>query len=119
MAPSLRDANHSKAFKELKGNTCSIINDSTATHHRVKANEGLDDDEDGKTQCIKQARRRRVFLRLRVLPSGPWAFTPIFQMNWPRDDWTTICPNAGEGETKSAHSFFVIAALKLAFIACL
>lgn len=38
-----------------------------------------------------------AFLRVRVLPSGPWAFSSVFDVKWPRPvDWGRLSSEAGE-----------------------
>lgn len=60
-----------------------------------------DDRSDRQAEVGKYIDGRRetssAFLRVRVLPSGPWACSPLFDVVWPRPaDWGRGPTTAGE-----------------------
>lgn len=89
----------SRALSELRNQTDRRASGTHARTDCSVAVEGAlaDAHADDRRALGRNTTNKRLFLRVRVLPSGPFAFTPIFQVKWPRPaDWGRDRSKAGE-----------------------
>lgn len=102
--PSPKDMEQLRALTELRDQTASGAHGSTLNS---LAREAQGSAAEGGAQRLAHNPIRvkaRVFIRIRVSPSGLWAFSPVFEVEWPRPaDWGRDPVNAGDEEWTSRY----------------